>query len=79
MLQLSTVLMRYFGYPYNDLVICRDSPDYLGTWHPLPLQVPALTTHIGRGWGLLPGYSHNIALSIVKPHSPCRSPGLKQI
>ena len=23
----------------------------LGTWHPLPLQVPAMTTHIGRGWG----------------------------
>ena len=32
-LQLSTVLMRLFGYPYNnDLVICKvskDSPDYL--------------------------------------------------
>ena len=24
-----TVLMRFFGYPYNDLVICKDSPDYL--------------------------------------------------
>ena len=22
--------MRLFGYPYNDLVICKDSPDYLG-------------------------------------------------
>ena len=22
--------MRFFGYPYNDLVICKDSPDYLG-------------------------------------------------
>ena len=21
--------MRFFGYPYNDLVICKDSPDYL--------------------------------------------------
>ena len=21
--------MRLFGYPYNDLVICKDSPDYL--------------------------------------------------
>ena len=31
MLQLRTVLMRLFGYPYNnDLVICKDSPDYLG-------------------------------------------------
>ena len=29
--------------------------------------------------GLLPGYSHNIALSSVKPHSPCRSPAFKQI
>ena len=30
MLQLSTILMRLFGYPYNnDLVICKDSPDYL--------------------------------------------------
>ena len=28
-LQLSTVLLRFFGYPYNDLVICKDSPDYL--------------------------------------------------
>ena len=26
---ISTVLMRFFGYPYNDLVICKDSPDYL--------------------------------------------------
>ena len=26
--QLSTV-MRLFGYLYNDLVICKDSPDYL--------------------------------------------------
>ena len=30
MLQLRTILMRLFGYPYNnDLVICKDSPDYL--------------------------------------------------
>ena len=21
--------MRLFGYPYNDLVMCKDSPDYL--------------------------------------------------
>ena len=21
--------MWFFGYPYNDLVICKDSPDYL--------------------------------------------------
>ena len=21
--------MRLFGYPYNDLVKCKDSPDYL--------------------------------------------------
>ena len=21
--------MRLFGYPYNDLVLCKDSPDYL--------------------------------------------------
>ena len=25
--------MRLFGYPYNDLVICKDSPDYLGYTH----------------------------------------------
>ena len=24
--------MRLFGYPYNDLVICKDSPDYLGVY-----------------------------------------------
>ena len=30
-IDLSTVLMRFFGYPYNDLVICKDSPDYLDT------------------------------------------------
>ena len=24
--------MRLFGYPYNDLVICKDSPDYLGVF-----------------------------------------------
>ena len=30
MLQLSTVLVMLFGYPYNnDLVMCKDSPDYL--------------------------------------------------
>ena len=30
MLQLSINLMRLFGYPYNnDLVICKDSHDYL--------------------------------------------------
>ena len=23
--------MRLFGYPYNDLVRCKDSPDYLKT------------------------------------------------
>ena len=29
-LGLSTVLMWLFGYPHsNDLVICKDSPDYL--------------------------------------------------
>ena len=22
--------MRFFGYPNNGLVICKDSPDYLG-------------------------------------------------
>ena len=28
---INTVFMRLFGYPYNnDLVICKDSPDYLG-------------------------------------------------
>ena len=27
--ELSTVLVRFFGFPYNDLVICKDSPDYL--------------------------------------------------
>ena len=27
--ELSTVLMRLFGYLYNDLVICKDSTDYL--------------------------------------------------
>ena len=33
-LQLRTVLMRLFGYPYNnDLVICKDSPDYLPFSH----------------------------------------------
>ena len=41
----------------------NDSPDYQLVWD----------------GGLLPGYSHNIALSSVKPHSPCRSPALKQI
>ena len=25
----TTVLTGFFGYPYNDLVICKDSPDYL--------------------------------------------------
>ena len=25
--------MRYFGYPYNDLVICKDSPDYLALYY----------------------------------------------
>ena len=30
-LQLSTVLMRLFGYPYNNdlVIICKDSPGYL--------------------------------------------------
>ena len=25
--------MRVFGYPYNDLVICKDGPDYLLSFH----------------------------------------------
>ena len=25
----TTILMAKCGYPYNDLVICKDSPDYL--------------------------------------------------
>ena len=34
-LQLSTVLMRLFDYLYNnDLVICKDSPDYrINIWY----------------------------------------------
>ena len=28
---ISTILKKLFGYPYNnDLVICKDGPDYLG-------------------------------------------------
>ena len=26
--------MTKFGYPYNDLVICKDSTDYLGSYIP---------------------------------------------
>ena len=25
--------MVNFGYPYNDIVICKDSTDYLLTWY----------------------------------------------
>ena len=30
--------MRLFGYPYNDLVICKDSPDYLLKSNIAPVQ-----------------------------------------
>ena len=32
--------MRFFGYTYNDLVICKDSPDYLGIIHFLSVFQP---------------------------------------
>ena len=25
--------MRFFGYPYNDLVICKDNADYLTNYY----------------------------------------------
>ena len=31
--------MRLFGYPYNDLVICKDSPDYLILMHNIVLHI----------------------------------------
>ena len=33
--------MRLFGYPYNDLVMCKDSPDYLGKHYTLPASLCA--------------------------------------
>ena len=35
--------MTKFGYPYNDLVICKDSTDYLNVFNE-----PAPTTVLGR-------------------------------
>ena len=44
--------MRLFGYPYNDLVICKDSPDYLGLGLVLGL---CLGLDVGLGLGLVLG------------------------
>ena len=30
--------MRFYGYPYNDLVICKDSPDYLAPHYDYEFQ-----------------------------------------
>ena len=30
--------MRLNGYPYNDLVICKDSPDYLAEYNTFDYQ-----------------------------------------
>ena len=37
--------MVNFGYPYNDIVICKDSTDYLGDQ-----QTLAAYMQNGRGW-----------------------------
>ena len=57
MLQLRTVLMRLFGYPYkDDLVMCKDSPDYLPEIEHLPcserlqiLKLPTIAYRRARG------------------------------
>ena len=53
-LQLSTVLMRLFGYPYkNDLVICKDIPDYLYHMGDLIIHSQAwilFTKELKRSW-----------------------------
>ena len=30
--------MVNFGYPYNDIVICKDSTDYLAKWKVVPAR-----------------------------------------
>ena len=38
--------MRLFGYPYNnDLVICKDSPDYLARCQTVATLAPGLDKH----------------------------------
>ena len=38
--------MRLFGYPYNDLVICKDSPDYLYKLEQITLLAKLLSTEL---------------------------------
>ena len=46
--------MRLFGYPYNDLVICKDSPDYLTSYHaeesPLRTRQSLLSLHMTKSY-----------------------------
>ena len=42
--------MRFFGYPYNDLVICKDSPDYLvlpSGFQCLPVEIVEHSSNTG--------------------------------
>ena len=52
--------MRLFGYPYNDLVICKDSPDYLESvseW----LVENRLSLHLGKTESILFGSNKRLA------------------
>ena len=42
--------MRFFGYPYNDLVICKDSPDYLSMYVISSKSVNAFKSNLDRYW-----------------------------
>ena len=47
--------MVNFGYPYNDIVICKDSTDYLGVKGHAGMRP---RRNFGRGWGKLKRVPH---------------------
>ena len=65
--------MRLFGYPYNDLVTCKDSPDYL--------PGPVLLCHIALCPGghiiyVPAGTQSYVIIFVLLKESPCRQRGL---
>ena len=56
--------MRLFGYPYNDLVICKDSPDYL-IMDKITFDKLAVATHFNH-------FFSNIADKLVSKLPPVK-------
>ena len=72
--------MRFFGYPYNDLVICKDSPDYLGRTNDFLKLLRSLQGRQTGGGGVggvstppefLMGGLNTCQPPLILPVSPC--------